>query len=148
MLGTSIIEPLGYWTRPIRISDVNSQKIYPYIISVDTAGYTTEDEKRILYTSEFREGMPVSVRNINGNFITEFTDCLWAKGLENTFGLEAIQGQAGKMIEFSFDIGSLLVKEEEVKAEVREEITGQFMIQETGWAVAVKDGTVYKTGET
>jgi hypothetical protein len=92
--------------------------------------------------------MPVSVGNIDGNFITEFTDCLWAKGLENTFRLEAIQGQAGKMIEFSFDIGSLLDKEEEVKAEVREEMTGQFMIQETGWAVAVKDGTVYKTGET
>jgi len=102
----------------------------------------------LLFPSEFREGPPVSVGNIDGNFFTEFTDCLWAKGLENTLGLKAIQGEAGKMIEFSFDIGSLLVKEEEVRAEVREEMRGQPMIQETGWAVMVKGGTVCTTGKT
>src|SRR5205807_2655035 len=63
---------------------------------------------------------------------TEFTDCLWANVLENTLGLEAIQGQAGNMIEFSFDIGSFLLKQEGVRAEVREEMRGQPMIQETG----------------
>jgi hypothetical protein len=52
------------------------------------------------------------------------------------------------MIEFSFDISSLLLKEEEVKAEVREEGRGHFKLQETGWTITVKDGTVYKTGET
>jgi hypothetical protein len=71
----------------------------------------------LLFPSEFREGPPVSVGNIDGNFFMEFTNCLWTKGLENTLGLEAIQGQAGKMIEFSFDIGSLLLKEEDVKAD-------------------------------
>jgi hypothetical protein len=147
LLGTSITEPCGYWTRPIRISDIDLQKIHPHIISVDAASCTTEGEKRNLYTSEFREGLPVSVGNIDGNFFTEFTDCLWAKGLENTLGLEAIQGQAEKMIEFSFDIGSLLLKEEDVNAEVREE-RGQFKLQETGWTITTKDETVYKTGET
>jgi hypothetical protein len=48
--------------------------------------------------------------------------------LENTLGLKAIQGQAGKMIEFSFNINSLLLKEEDVKAEVR----GQFKSREIG----------------
>jgi hypothetical protein len=54
----------------------------------------TEDKKRnaLLFPSEFREGLPVSIRNINGNFFTEFTNCLWTKGLENTLGLEVIQG--------------------------------------------------------
>ncbi|CAM6002057.1 unnamed protein product [Sphagnum balticum] len=42
----------------------------------------------------------------------------------------------------------LLLKEEEVRAEVREERRGQFKLQETGWTITVKDGTVYKTGET
>jgi hypothetical protein len=109
---------------------------------VDAASCTTEDEKRNapLLPSEFREGPPVSVGNIDGNFFTEFTDCLWRKGLENTLGLEVIQGQAGKMIEFSFDSGCLLVKEEEVR--------GQFEFRETGWTVTVKDGTVDKDGET
>ena len=43
----------------------------------------TEDEKRntLLLPSEFREGPVVSIRNINSNFFTEFTDYLWANGL-------------------------------------------------------------------
>jgi hypothetical protein len=34
-----------------------------------------------------------------------------------------------------------------VRVEVREEIREQFIIQETGWTVIVKDRTIYKTGE-
>jgi len=146
LLGTGITEPLGYWTRPTRISDIDLQKIHPHIISVDTASCTTEAEKRnaILSPSEFREDLPVTIGNIDGNFFTEFTDCLWTNGLQSTVGLEAIQGQAGKMIEFSFDIGGLLLREEEVKAEVR----GQLDSRETGWTVKIKDGAVDKDGET
>jgi hypothetical protein len=149
LLGTSITEPLGYWTRTVGIPDIDRQTIHPHIISLDAASCTTEDDKRNapLSTSEFREDPPVSVGNIDGNFFTEFTDCLWANGLENTLGLEAIQGQAGKMIEFSFDTGSLLVKEEVVEAEVREERTGHFTLQETGWAIAIENGAVKHTGE-
>ncbi|KAH8782177.1 hypothetical protein BGZ57DRAFT_886541 [Hyaloscypha finlandica] len=146
LLGTSITELCGYWTTLARIPDVDLQRVHRHIISVDTTSCASEGEKRNapLLPSEFREGPPVSVGNIDRNFFTEFADCLWANGLENTLGLEAIQGQAGKMIEFSFDIGSLLLKEEEV----REERRGQFKLQETGWTITVKDGTVYKTGET
>jgi hypothetical protein len=63
-------------------------------------------------------------------------------------GLKVIQGQARKMIKFSFDIGSLLLKEEDVNTEVKKERRGQFKLQETGWTIIAKDGTVYKTGET
>ena len=52
------------------------------------------------------------------------------------------------MIEFSFDVGSILISEDDVNAEVKEERTGQFKLQETGWTITVDDGTVYKTGET
>jgi hypothetical protein len=48
------------------------------------------------------------------------------------------------MIEFSFDIGSLLLKEEEINAEVR----GQLMLRDTGWAVTVEGEAVDQTGET
>jgi hypothetical protein len=94
LLGTSITKPLGYWTRPTRISDIDLQKIHPHIISVDAASCTIEDEKRNapLLPSEFREDPPVTVGNIDGNFFTEFTNCIWANGLESTLGLEAIQG--------------------------------------------------------
>jgi len=150
LFGTSITEPLGYWTRPTRISDIDLQKIHPHIISVDAASRTTEGEKRnaLLFPSEFREGPPVSVGNIDRNFFTEFTDCLWTMGLENTLGLEVIQGHAGKMIEFSFDIGSLLLQEDKVAAEVRDGRRGHVILRETGWSVTVKDGLVDKTGET
>ena len=102
----------------------------------------------LLFPSEFREGPSVSVGNIDGNFFVEFIGCLWTTGLEKTLGLEVVQGQAGKMIEFSFIRGNLLLKEEEVKAEVREERIGQFKLRETGWTVTAKDGAVYQTGET
>jgi len=148
LLGTSITEPCGYWTTLARIPDVDLQRVHRHIISVDTTSCANEGEKRNapLLPSEFREG-PASARNIDSNFFTEVTDCLWANGLENTLGLEAIQGQAGKMIEFSFDIGSLLVKEEVVEAEVREERTGHFTLQETGWAITIENGAVKHTGE-
>jgi hypothetical protein len=61
---------------------------------VDTTSCASKGEKRNapLLPSEFREGPLVSIGNIDRNFFTEFTDCLWANGLENTLGLEAIQG--------------------------------------------------------
>lgn len=101
---------------------------------MDATSCTSEGEKRnaLLFPSEFREGLLVSIRDINSNFFMEFTDYLWRKGLANTLGLERIQGQAGKMIEFSFDFGSLLIKEEAVEAEVTEERAGHFTLQETG----------------
>lgn len=138
------MEPLGYWTTPKRITDVDLQKIHGHIFSVDTASCTREGEERnaLLFPSEFREGPPVSVGNIDGNFFTEFTRCLRTKGLENTLGLEVIQGHAGKMIEFSFNFGNLLLREAEVR--------GQFEFQETGWTVTIKDGETrcitYPTG--
>lgn len=150
MLGTGMTEPVGFWTRPKRISDIDLRNIHGHIYSVDTTRHTEESEMRYapLFPSEFREGPPVNVGNISGNFFMEFTDCLRTKGLENVFGLEVVQGQTRKMIEFSFDTGSLLLREEEVNAEVQSERKEQFKLQETGWAVVVKDGTVYRTGET
>jgi hypothetical protein len=52
------------------------------------------------------------------------------------------------MIEFSFDVGSLLLQEDKVAAEVRDGRRGHVILRETGWSVTVKDGLVDKTGET
>jgi len=145
LLGTSTTGLLGYWTRPTRISDIDLHKIHGHIFSVDATSCTSEGKMRNarLFPSEFREGPPVSVENIDPNFFTEFTNCLWKWRLENTLGLEVIHGQVGKMIEFSFDIGSLLLKEEEV----REERTAQFTFQVTGWGITIKNGAVTQMGE-
>jgi hypothetical protein len=85
---------------------------------VNTTSCTSEDKRRNapLLPSEFRES-PASAKNIDSNFFTKVTDCLWANGLKNTLGLEAIQDQAGKMIEFSFDTGSLLLTKAAVRGE-------------------------------
>ncbi|EFZ04008.1 hypothetical protein X797_012101 [Metarhizium robertsii] len=135
LLGTSITKPPGFWTRPTPISDVDLQNIHPHIISVDN-----EARNGRLFPSEFREGPPASNWSIESGFFTEFTDYLRVKGWENIFRLEIIQGQTGKMIEFSFDIGSLLLEEAEV--------SGQFESQETAWTIRVRDGAVDKDGET
>jgi hypothetical protein len=145
MLGTRI-EGLGYWTRPTRFSDIDLHKVYGCEISVDAIGCTGEGGMRnALPYSMFREGPPVDIRNIYGNFFTEFTNCLWKHGLANTFGLEFYQGQPRKMIEFSFDAGLLLVEEEELRAELREG-TGQFTLQVTAWAITIDNGTVKHKG--
>lgn len=150
MLGSTVTELSGFWTRPTPISDIELQNIHPHIISADVTSCKSEGENNNvhLFPSEFREGPPTSFENIDSQFFTEFIDCLRTKGLENALGLEVIQGPTGKMIEFSFDIGSLLLEEGQVTAEVRDEKGEQFKLQETGWAVTVKDGLVCKTGET
>jgi hypothetical protein len=139
------MKPPGYWTTLARIPDVDLQRVHRHIISVDTTSRTSQGKNRNapLLPSEFRQG-PVRAGNIDGAFFTEVTDCLWANGLENTLGLEVIEGHAGKMVEFSFDIGSILLKEEEVN----EDVTRQFESRETGWNVVVKDGNVDKDGQT
>jgi len=150
MLGTSIKEPRGFWTRPTRVSEVDFRKIHGHIFSVDATSNARNGSQKngLLFPSEFREGPPASFENIDGRFFTEFADCLRMKGLENVFGLEAVQDQPGKMIEFSFDTGSLLLNEEEVNAELRKEGGGQFTLQETGWNVLIDNGMVCKSGET
>ena len=149
LLGKTTTELLGYWTKPTAIIDIDVQNIHGHVFSVDATSCTSgvRVKSDLLFLSEFREGPPTA-RDIGSNFFAEFTNCLLARGLEKALGLEALQVQAGKMVEFSFDIGSLLLKEEEVKAAVWEERRGQFNLQETGWAITVKDGNVFKTGET
>jgi hypothetical protein len=50
------------------------------------------------------------------------------------------------MIEFPFNIGLLLVQEEEVSAELRQG-TGQFTLRVTAWAITIDNGTVKHGGE-
>jgi len=144
LLGTSIVEPSGYWIRPVYIRDVNLQSIHGSIFSVDATSFKNKgDMMYALLPSEFREGR-TEIDPIDVNFVMEFTNHIRAKGWENTFGLEAIQDQVGKMVEFTFDIGSLLLEDDRVESEVRK----QFNLQETGWAIKVDNGVVDATGET
>jgi hypothetical protein len=150
LFGKSIAEPLGYWTCSRPVGDIDLQNIHGHIFSVDMWGCTSEGEMRcpLLFPSEFREAPAVGVEDIDGVFFTEFSDCVLKKGLADVLGLEVMQGQAGKMVEFSFDIGSLLLREEDMRAEWTEEMRGRSMLRDTGWAITVEDGAVYQTGET
>lgn len=144
LLGSSIANPTGFWTRPTPIVDIDPNNIYPYILSLDFSCDAKGFKKDVLLPSEFREGPPVNIEHIASEFFTEFINCLRARGLGNTIGLEVIRAEPGKMIELNFDTGSLLLAEAEVMAEAR----GKLLYRETGWAVAIKDGAVEKDGET
>lgn len=135
----SIADDLGFWTKSTPVSDVDLERIHPHVLSVNTTTISNEDKSNaMLSPSEFREGPPEST-DIDAHFFAEIANCLCANNLEYSIGLEAIQGQSEKMIEFSFDAGSLLLKEAVVK--------GQFDFLETVWAVT-EDGAVDKDGET
>ena len=60
----------------------------------------------LLFLSKFRKGPPANIENIDGNFLTEFVDCLLTKGPENTLGFEVIQTQVEKMIDVVGNGGS------------------------------------------
>jgi hypothetical protein len=146
LLGTSIKEPPGYWTRPVPVLDINRNRIGPYILSVDKNTGERRENKDTLSPSEFREGAPAI--HVDSEFVSEVTAYIQTKGLENTLGLEIIDGgPRRKMIEFSFRIGSILLQEQEVKPEIREERGGDFKLRETAWSISVEDGVVDKTGE-
>jgi len=143
MLGSKVDELFGFWTRPANIDNLNLEQIHGHIFSVDT----TSCKRNTLFPSEFREGPTTNTESIDINFFTEFADYLWVKGWENVFGLEMIQGAVGK-IEFSFDIGSLLLMDQ-VKVEMGpSEGSGQVKFEVTGWTVKVENGMVDTTGET
>lgn len=148
LLGTDIqdaSDALGCWTTPSLISKIDLHNIHGHIFVVDT----TSDGHGHLFPVEFREGPPPNILNVDYRFYSRFADYLRTNGLENTFGLEAIQGQAKKTIEFSFDTGNLLLDEVRVKPEVIVKGGGQFKLQDTVWSVTVRDGIVqYTTGET
>jgi hypothetical protein len=148
LLGTRIteaVDAVGYWSTPTCISMIDLGNIYPHIYAVDA----TNEEDWHLYPVEFREGSSANSDNVDGGFFTEFTDYLRAKGLGNTFGLETVQSQTGKTIEFSFDTGNILLDEGMVKTDMIAEGRGWFRLQDTVWSVTVKDKIVqYTTGET
>lgn len=130
---------LGFWTRSTPISNLDLEGIHPHVFSVDTVGSSTQSRSKMsLLPSEFRVGPPAN-NDIDARLFTELADCLCANGLQRIIGIEATQGQCDKMIEFSFDAGSLLLKEAVVR--------GQFDFLDTVWAIT-DDGAVDKDGET
>jgi hypothetical protein len=77
LLGTSITELRGYWTRPTCISDIDLHRVSSYEISANRTRYISEDGIRtVLLYSEFCEGLLVNIRDVNGNFFREFADYL------------------------------------------------------------------------
>ena len=146
LLGTRISKPLGYWVRPTPIVDIDLHKICPHILSVDVIDCAVKrGRESLLLPSEFREGPPI---NIDHSFVTEFTNFVREEGLERKYGLEVIEGQPKKMIEFSFDSGSILIEEDEVTSKIKEAGCGEFTLRDTSWAVTVEGGLVDQTGET
>lgn len=98
--------------------------------------------------SEFREGPPVNFDELSHDFIVDFIDCLTGRGLEKVLGIELLQAQAARMVEFSFTEGSILVQKEELKREAAEWMAGQNMFQVTGWGITVDDNNFVKQAGT
>jgi hypothetical protein len=141
LLGTRITD-IGYWTAPTCIPE-DLDNIHGHTFAVDA---TSEEEDVRLFPVDFREGPAPSMGNVDCRLFVEFNAYLQAKGLGNIFGLQIAQGEARRMVEFSYEIGNLLVEEGKVKAEM---IGGgkEVKLQETAWTATVKDGIISQAVE-
>ena len=149
MLGRRRPERFGYWTRPTPVHEIDKRKLFPHIISVNKNAGDHEGDI-FLCPSEFRidgEDLSLNFKRVTHEFLAEFTNYVCMKSLENTFGLQALQGENCRMIEFSFDTASILLDEKVIKIELRNSMK-QFSLLETSWVVTVEDGLVDQTNET
>lgn len=141
LFGKSIFQPSGYWATPTPIRDLGQHQIHGHVFSVNVED---DSDEAILLPSEFREGSPEGIGRVSRDFVNAFTHYVQMKGLKRIFGLEAAQGEPKKMIEFSFDIGSILLEENEIQDDCKR----SFLLRDTTWAVSVGDEVVDSTGET
>jgi hypothetical protein len=134
----------GYWVTPSNFPK-DLHNIHGHVFAVDT----DVDNRGHLLPAEFREGPPESIENVDSGFFKAFIDYLQNNNLETIFGLEAIQGQHKKLVEFSFDVGNLLLEEGRVRMDIIAQEGGPFELQDTVWSVVAKDKIVqHTTGET
>ncbi|KAK4101836.1 hypothetical protein N658DRAFT_558555 [Parathielavia hyrcaniae] len=115
----AVLELLGILVKH-SITNIDAQEIHAHVLSVITL-----EGSRLLHPSEFREGpKDIDIAKLPSEFFEEVVDFLVENDLADKLGLQAMQGQPGHMIEFSNDLGSLLLDEQEVGAVVTSPVGG------------------------
>lgn len=135
MLGHSIEEPSGCWTKPTDLCHITPEDIHGHVFRISGDGH--------LVAYECRDGRPVDFESVNPAFFHEFIYYLRTKGLTNVLGLQVLDKEPWKeMVEIVLqDSGTVMLNAESVK------IGSKYKV--TGWVTRVGDGMVtFKGGES
>ena len=127
MLGHSLTEPSGCWTKPIPIEEVNLAAVHGHIFKL------VDGDRFVAY--EYVEGKAHDFSDINAAFFGELVEYLRCNGLDTTVGLQILGQTTENMVEFDFgDCGTVMLKDEDT--------SHGNVFRTTGWVFTCEDGVV------
>lgn len=104
MLGTSIENPCGRWTKATAVDAVNLSKIHGHIFALHSAGG--------FVAYEYQDGPMPDLSAIKEAFFTEFILYLVRNNLSSLLGLQVrLEGVPESMFEFILDQGTIMLDE-------------------------------------
>lgn len=126
MLGQAIHKPLGCWTKPINIHEIDLNNVHGHIFRL------VADNRLVAY--EYRNGTPIDMKNVGPDFLCDFIAYLKAYKLENLLGLQAVCDVSGpRMLEFVLgETGTVMLGENSAKH--------GGIYRTTGWYLGEHDG--------
>ena len=126
MLGRTINDLPGCWTKPTAFSDVNLKEIHGHIFML------VDDDKLVAY--EYRDGAPIDISAVNSSFFLDFIKYLKLHRLNKLLGLQSLNGMpAINMNEFVIGhTGTVMLADEMINK------SGVYRY--TGWSIEEKDG--------
>lgn len=129
MLGKSVQQPSGCWTKPTGIEEVNLEDIHGHIFAL--AG----DGRFVAY--EYRERPPFDMADVKPEFFRDIIQYLRSNNLEDLLGLQVLSNEPQeKLAEFVLgqEAGTVMLRESEANY-------GRIS-RVTGWSFEDKDGVI------
>ncbi|KAF9730274.1 hypothetical protein PMIN04_012889 [Paraphaeosphaeria minitans] len=129
MLGKSVQEPSGCWTKPTDINEVDLENIHGHIYALTGDGF--------LVAYEYREGRPADMTDVKPDFFHEVIQYLQSNKLEHLLGLQVLSNEPQeKLAEFVLgaNAGTVMIKETEANY--------GHIYRVTGWAFDQEDGII------
>lgn len=131
-VGINFTDPLGYWTVPMEISQIDLNNIHGHIFKLTPRGS--------LVAYEFREGSLEDVTGIEAAFFQDLIDYLRQHNLASVLGLQALCGESSQeMVEFVLDNGNTVMLDKSIAR-----YGGIYRV--TGWYISLEDGIVTCNG--
>jgi hypothetical protein len=132
MLGHTLTEPSGCWTKPVSIEEVDLAAVHGHIFKL-VAG-----DRFVAY--EYAEGRVNDLSDISPDFIKELVDYLRSNSLEEAVGLQILGHATGNKVEFDLgDCGTVMLNDQDARH-------GE-PFRTTGWVFTWEKGVISFKGE-
>lgn len=142
LLSRRLKECYGYWSAPIQTACVDWNHVRGSSYCLDSSGNFSP--------TEFQAGLPDRTLQVNPQFLDAFreyiqTNNLGTNNLGTRFGLQVLGESDEKMIEFSYDIGNILLPERAVTMKTQ---APNVQFRTTAWTVTRNGDLVDHDGKT